>query len=204
MRETRIGARGASRLRRGHPWIYRSDFLDTAGVGPGELVVVRDSSGNTLGTALYSSASEIAARMLSDKVLAAEEFPAVLCRRIAAAVDWRARVVAPSADAYRVIFSEADLLPGLIVDRFNDVLSFQALTQAMDTEAVRGVVLEELQRHFAPAGIVERVDERIRELEQLPPRKPGLLAGGKTRRPGRFSTSGRTMRRRPATLAAVP
>jgi 23S rRNA (cytosine1962-C5)-methyltransferase len=173
-----VSARGAGRLRSGHPWVYRSDVLSTAGTSPGALALVCDAAGNTLGTALYSSASEIALRMLSDKALTAEDFPALLRRRIADAVAWRAQV-ACQTDAYRVVFSEADFLPGLVVDRFNDVLSFQVLTQAMDLDAARALVLAELQRHFAPAGIVERVDERIRELEHLPPRTPALLAGSK-------------------------
>jgi 23S rRNA (cytosine1962-C5)-methyltransferase len=131
-----------------------------------------------LGTALYSSASEIALRMLSDKDAGTHPWPGLLRRRLADAIAWRAQVVG-AAQAYRVVFSEADFLPGLVIDRFNDVLSLQVLTQGMDGDAVRAIVLEELQRHFSPAGIVERVDERIRELEHLPPRTPGLLAGTK-------------------------
>jgi 23S rRNA (cytosine1962-C5)-methyltransferase len=83
-------------------------------------------------------------------------------------------------DAYRVIFSEADFLPGLIVDRYNDLLSMQALTQAMDAEPARGVIVAELSERLKPAAIVERVDPRIRDLEQLPGRPSGLIQGEKT------------------------
>ena len=72
-------------------------------------------------------------------------------------------------DSYRVIFSEADLLPGLIVDRYNDVLSMQILTQAFDREDLRKIVTESLAEHF-PRRLLERVDPHIRELEELPPR----------------------------------
>ena len=66
--------------------------------------------------------------------------PALLRERIQAAISYRERVVRDT-DAYRVIFSEADFLPGLIVDRYNDLLSIQALTQAMDAEPVRSVIV---------------------------------------------------------------
>jgi 23S rRNA (cytosine1962-C5)-methyltransferase len=86
--------------------------------------------------------------------------------------------VVRDTDAYRVIFSEADFLPGLIVDRYHDLLSVQVLTQAMDAEPVRNVVVTELSESLKPASIAERVDPRIRELEQLPARPSGLIQVG--------------------------
>jgi 23S rRNA (cytosine1962-C5)-methyltransferase len=79
-----------------------------------------------------------------------------------------------------VIFSEADFLPGLIVDRYNDILSLQILTQAMDAGPVRQTVLAELTAGLHPASIMERVDPRVRELETLLPRSSGLLQGEKS------------------------
>ena len=99
--------------------------------------------------------------------------------RIHGAIGYRERVVRDT-DAYRVIFSEADFLPGLIVDRYNDLLSIQALTQAMDAEPVRSAIVAELSETLKPASIAERVDPRIRELEQLPARPSGLIQGEKT------------------------
>lgn len=174
-----VSARGAGRVHRGHPWVYRSDVVSAEGVAPGALVTVRDSSRNVLGSALYSSASEIAVRMLSDRELTTEKFHELLRQRLAAAASFRQRVVS-GTDAYRVVFSEADFLPGLIVNRFADVLCVQALTQAMDLQTTRAIIVPELARQFGPAGIVERVDARVRELEQLPACAPGLLAGDKT------------------------
>jgi 23S rRNA (cytosine1962-C5)-methyltransferase len=78
-----------------------------------------------------------------------------------------------------VVFSEADFLPGLIVDRYNDLLSLQALTQAMNAEVVRQVIVSELSGRLKPAAIAERADPRVRELEQLPARSSGLLQGDK-------------------------
>jgi 23S rRNA (cytosine1962-C5)-methyltransferase len=93
-----------------------------------------------------------------------------------AAIAYRNQVV-QNTNAFRVVFSEADRTPGLVVDRYNDVLSVQVLTQAMDRQEMREAFLSELIDHFAPAGILERVDDRIRELEQLPPRASGLVHG---------------------------
>jgi 23S rRNA (cytosine1962-C5)-methyltransferase len=171
-----ISRRGAIRLRDGHVWVYRSDVISAAGVAPGAMVAVADDRGKPLGTALYSSASQIAIRMISSRPV--EDLPGLLKERIAAAISYRERVVSDS-DAYRIIFSEADFLPGLVVDRYNDVLSLQILTQAMDAELVRAAVMAGLQA-LNPTGIVERVDARIRELEQLPKRESGLLFGEKS------------------------
>jgi len=107
-----------------------------------------------------------------------EDLPGLLRKRIQAAISYREQVVRES-DAYRVIFSEADFIPGLIVDRYNDLLSFQVLTQAMDTEPLRQAILSELGERLKPAAIVERVDPRVRELEQLPARASGLVQGEK-------------------------
>jgi 23S rRNA (cytosine1962-C5)-methyltransferase len=105
--------------------------------------------------------------------------PGLIVDRICAAISYREKIVANN-NAYRLVFSEADFLPGLIVDRYNDVLSVQILTQAMDAEPVRAAVLQTLVEAIQPAGVVERVDARIRDLEQLPPRKSGLLWGEKS------------------------
>jgi 23S rRNA (cytosine1962-C5)-methyltransferase len=129
------------------------------------------------------------------------DLPALVAERIRAAVAYRKNLVA-NTDAYRIVFSEADFLPGLIVDRYNDVISLQILTQAMDGAAVRDVISRTLGEMLWPvaaglgpagqvrapaptyesqaAGIVERVDARIRDLEQLPARQSGLLWGEKS------------------------
>ena len=173
-----VSARGASRLKNGHVWVYRSDVKVEDDVAPGALVSVRDERKKFLGTALYSSSSQIAIRMLSSGPV--PDLPALLRQRIQEAIAYREKVVADS-DAYRVVFSEADLLPGLIVDRYNDVLSLQVLTQAMDAEPLRHTTLETLEGLLHPAGIVERVDPRVRELEKLPAKESGLLRGEKTK-----------------------
>jgi 23S rRNA (cytosine1962-C5)-methyltransferase len=172
----KVSRRGTNRLKDGHVWVYRSDIVGADGVAPGALVAVADEREKFLGTALYSSASQIAIRMISKDGV--KDLDRLLRKRIQEAVAYRERVVRDT-DAYRIVFSEADFLPGLIVDRYNDLLSLQVLTQAMDTEAVRQVVVSELSERLSPAAIAERVDPRVRELEQLPARSSGLLQGEK-------------------------
>ena len=178
----KVSPRGASRLKSGHVWVYRSDILSADGVEPGSLVAVTDQRGKALGTALYSSSSQIAIRLISHDPV--PNLPALLRTRIADAVAYREKIVRDT-NAYRVIFSEADFLPGLIVDRYNDILSLQILTQAMDANLVRETVISELTQsaltqQLAPASVIERVDPRVRELETLPARASGLLHGEKT------------------------
>jgi 23S rRNA (cytosine1962-C5)-methyltransferase len=173
----KISRRGAERLKNSHVWVYRSDVVSADRVQPGALVTVRDERGKPMGSALYSTASQIAVRMISRDVVS--DIQALLRQRIAQAIAYRERVVRDS-DAYRIIFSEADFLPGLIVDRYNDLLSLQIVTQAMDSESVRQTVLEELTRKLNPIAIAERVDARVRELEQLPPRNSSLVQGEKS------------------------
>ncbi len=169
-----VNARAVARLRAGHVWVYRSDLVSAEGVPPGAMVRVLDQKRKSLGTALYSSSSQIAIRMISSG--AVPDLPALLRQRIREALAYREKVVS-GTDAYRLVFSEADFLPGLIVDRYNDVLSMQVLTQGMEAETVRDSVLTTLEEQISPAGIVERVDPRIRELEQVPPSQTRLLRG---------------------------
>ena len=173
----KVSPRGATRLKSGHVWVYRSDIVSAEGVPPGSLVLVTDHRGQTLGSALYSSSSQIAIRLISRDPVA--DLPALLRQRLAQAIAYRERLI-HDTNAFRVIFSEADFLPGLIVDRYNDILSVQILTQAMDAEIVRDTLISELTERLHPASIVERVAPRVRQLEELPPRSSGLLEGDKS------------------------
>jgi 23S rRNA (cytosine1962-C5)-methyltransferase len=173
----KVSPRGTTRLKEGHVWVYRSDIVSADGATPGSLVCVSDHRGKLLGTAFYSSSSQIAIRMISPDLVT--DFPALLRQRIAAAIAYRESLVR-NTDAYRVIFSEADFLPGLIVDRYADIFSLQILTQGMDADPVRQTLLSELTTRLHPTSVIERVDPRVRELEALPPRATGPLQGQKT------------------------
>ena len=173
----KVSTRGVTRLEARHPWVYRSDIVEEKEIAPGSVVRVLDQRGKFLGTALYSSSSQIAIRMISHGSV--DDLGALVAERIRAAIAYRKTFVS-NANAYRVIFSEADFLPGLIVDRYDDVLTLQILTQAFDRASVRETVVQTLAEELHPEGIVERVDPRIRELEQLPARESGLVRGEKS------------------------
>lgn len=172
-----VSRRGADRIRAGHVWVYRSDIVEVDGVSAGALVTVQEErvrSGRStrLGSALFSTSSEIAVRMLSRGPV--PDLNELLRERIRDAIAYRERFV-QNSNAYRVVFSEGDSLPGLIVDRYNDILSIQVLTQAMDQRARRELVISELVNWLNPAAIVERVDARVRKLEQLPERDSAVI-----------------------------
>jgi len=175
--KVKVSQRGAQRLKAGHVWVYRSDIVSADRIAPGSLVDVVDERGRFLGTAFYSTASQIAIRSLSREPVRKPED--LLRQRIRDAVAYRERVVKDS-NAYRVVFSEGDFLPGLIVDRYDDLLALEILTQAMDQESMRTAIVSQLGDLFRPAAILERSERKIRELEQLPSRASGLLLGEKT------------------------
>jgi 23S rRNA (cytosine1962-C5)-methyltransferase len=158
----KITTRGAKRIRNGHLWVYRSDVREADDAAAGQIVRVADEAGNAVGQAFYSNRSEIALRFLttSDKAIDREWWRARL-RQSAA----RRAQVAQETNAYRLVYSEGDLLPSLIVDRYDDVLVMQTLSQG--TEQLKSTLAELLVEEFRPRTIVERNDARVRELEGL-------------------------------------
>jgi 23S rRNA (cytosine1962-C5)-methyltransferase len=173
-----INPRGAVRLRGGHPWVYRSDLVGETDAAPGALVSVRDERGRRLGSALYSSASRIASAVRFREQIGDDS---ALPGREPRETQGARQPIAGESDSYRVVFSEADQLPGLIVDKYNDVISLQAQTQAFDRDDLRSLVVESLAQHFPAASLVERVDSHIRELEQLTPRESQLVRGDQSK-----------------------
>jgi 23S rRNA (cytosine1962-C5)-methyltransferase len=162
MPTVRVNRKGADRVGSGHPWIFSSDIIDTGSANGGDSVRVVDPKGRALGVAHYSSTSQIALRLLSLQVEEINE--AFLGRRIRAAYEYRMKVVTGS-DAYRLVHTEGDLLPGLVVDRYGDYLVMQLLDQGMDRlgPAIVGV----LQNMLLPRGIVARNDAPVRLKENL-------------------------------------
>jgi 23S rRNA (cytosine1962-C5)-methyltransferase len=166
-----VNKRGAERCRARHLWIYRSDIIDTSGAQPGEIVRVSDSRKTPFGWALYSSSSQIALRFISFEERDIDrEF---WLSRLLAAEQLRQRVV-ENASAYRLVYGESDLLPALIIDRYNDCFSIQTLSQGMD--ALKQMWIELLVERYAPRAIVERNEARVRQLEGLP-QTAGLVYG---------------------------
>jgi len=157
-----IRKRGVDRIRRGHLWVYRSDIMDAGKAPAGGIVEVRDERGNFVGKAFYSSKSQIALRFLTrSDVPINEEF---FRERFAEADRLRERLgVDPRLS--RRIYSEGDLLPGLIVDRYDDRLVVQSLIQS--TDALQPLFTAILWDRYQPRSILFRNDSRVRELEGL-------------------------------------
>ncbi len=152
-------------------WIYRTDVADASEAEPGAIVRLVDRRKHVWGQALYSSKSQIALRLLTREKRPFDK--AFLAERIAAAAAFR-NLVAPGAQAYRLVAAEGDLLPSLIVDRYDHCLVLQTLSQGM--ERLKPEIIEILQEQFAPLAILERNDAAVRPLEGLAEQK-GLLAG---------------------------
>jgi len=174
-----VNRKAAGRAASGHPWIFSSDIVDRGAAAPGDAVRVAVANrtgapGKTLGIAHFSSTSQIALRMLTD----ASDRPALVneaingaidreffLRRLRAAMAHRERIV-QNSNACRMVFSEGDLLPGLIVDRYGPYLVMQTLSQGMDRS--RDVIAECLTELLTPTGIFARNDASVRKLEGLP------------------------------------
>lgn len=159
----RIHRRGVERIYSGHLWVYRSDVRDTGDSLSGDIVSVIDSRDRVVGKAFYSSRSQIALRFLSRGDVSINE--AFFRNRFEAADALRERL---GVDPFlsRRIFSEGDLLPGLIVDRYGDVLVVQSLCQA--TDRLQPFLIASLQERYRPRTIILRNDTRVRDLEGLP------------------------------------
>lgn len=146
-----------------HPWIYKSQISSQPNLEAGELVDVYSDYGKWIGTGYCNPASEITVRILTRRE---EPVDALMIRsRIERSLRFRERFV-KETNAYRVISSEADEMPGLIVDRYGDVLVVQFLTAGM--ERLKSMILESLNSLFSPKGIYEKSDSSSRRLEGLP------------------------------------
>lgn len=156
-----ISPRGVERIRAGHLWVYRSD-VRTAQAEPGATVRVTDERGRFHGRAFYSDRSQISIRIVTREDIPIDR--PFLAARLLRAADYR-KVVVENSDAFRLVYSEADLLPSLIVDRYGDYLALQTLSQS--TERLKSLLVELLVDLFSPKGIIERNDPKVRLLEGL-------------------------------------
>lgn len=172
-----IARRAAEQLRAGRVWVYRTDVErlrpadGTEEIPPGSLTAVLDSRDAFLGTALYSSSSMITLRMVSPEPLADRAaFLQLLQTRLVRAITLRQNWLAnaPGTDGCHLVFAEADELPGIVIDRYADLVIVQLLSQGTHVPDVRAAIVATLREQLAPETIVERPDPRIRELEQLP------------------------------------
>lgn len=181
----RVSRRAADRLRAGHVWVYASDIelLDSGnapGGQPPALVPVADYRGMLLGTALYSPSSQIALRMVSREAIGEAEWLKLIVKRLSSAIDRRVPMMNSdevNSDSCRLCFSEADEIPGLVVDKYGELVIVQLLTKALDSPDVRERVKSTLLERVHPKAVLERPDPRIRELEGMSaPSKEPLFA----------------------------
>lgn len=181
-----INRRAAERLRAGHLWVYRSDaetLVPREGeesLLPGALVSVLDNRGIPLGSGIYSSASQIAVRMVGvEAALSRASYLEEVRTRLKAALDLRDQLSPANKenDSCRLVFAEADALPGIVADRYNDLVILQLLAQGTAQDDVREAFTSVVRAHLgdAVATIVERPDPRVRELEELAAPSPEPL-----------------------------
>ena len=180
-------------LKRGHPWVYDTEITEFAGekikdgilgiasesIENGSLVDVFSRKDRYLGTGFLSKNSKIRIRVLSSN--ANETFgPAFWQRRVKYALDMRRTVMQEDYACCRLIFGEADGIPGLTVDRYEDILSTEVLSYG--TEMVKDIIYQALVKELendgvTVRGIFERNEAKIRELEGLPLEKDWYHAG---------------------------
>ena len=154
------------RIKGGHLWVYQGEIgIIGIGVKSGQLVEVLDNRGRFLGIGYYNQASQIAVRLLTTiRETVDENF---FRKRIQQAMAYRSRINR-NVSCYRLIFGEGDLLPGLIVDKFEDYLVVQFLTMGMEVN--HDLIINLLIELCQPKGIIERSDLSVRHLEELPER----------------------------------
>jgi 23S rRNA (cytosine1962-C5)-methyltransferase len=178
-----VNARGAARIRGGHPWVFRDDVVRgparDAGDGGPSLVAVVDGRGKRLGTATWAAQARLALRMVApgDEPVTQELLTMVAARLDAALA--RRQALALDRDAYRIVHAESDRLPGLVVDRYADAVVMQTTSVAMN--ANRDEIARLLQTRLGARIVLARDDGSARDFEGLP-RFAGVLAGnGETR-----------------------
>ncbi len=178
--------REETRIRAGHPWVYDNEIAGSEGdPAPGAEVEILDSRRRSLGSAFFNPKSKIRARIYSRIPRAADED--FFAEAIGRSLEWRKRFFDPERMSLRLVFGEADGLPGLIVDSFvgrsedspaaadrGRWLSAQFLSLGMD--ARKGAILKALERVFPADGVAERSDAPVRALEGLES-SVGVLSG---------------------------
>lgn len=178
-----VTRRASESLRNGHVWVYSSDVehVETEPNTTPGLTPVVDNRGIPLGTALYSPSSQIALRLVSREILTEKAWLELLATRIHTAVARRNPLLNEKTNACRLVFSEADELPGIIVDKYADIVVIQLLAKGLDTRATRAACVEALSSAIKDPELTiwERPDPRIRELEGLsaPSTTPLLTRG---------------------------
>jgi 23S rRNA (cytosine1962-C5)-methyltransferase len=165
--------RPRSRIFHGHEWIYSTEVQKIFGEPkPGDVITLKDFKDRPMGTAIYNPQSQIVARRISRRKEDLDhEF---FVRRFRRALAWREARPEMDLSLARLVWSEADGLPGIVLDRYTDHLVLQTLTLAMDMR--KDIIVGALKEVFSPKSIIERNDGSIRLAEGLP-QISGMLYG---------------------------
>ena len=145
-----ISRRASDALRRDHLWVYASDMLQVE-VGPGEapgLIPVVDNRGIPMGTALYSPTSQISLRVVSRELVDEAQWLTLLAERMKIAIGRRMHLLTDATNACRIVFSEADDLPGVIVDKYAGLVVLQLLAKGLDNSQTRAVCIRVLREEL--------------------------------------------------------
>ena len=162
-------------VRQMHPWVF-SGAIDQIKGNPenGDIIMVNDSNNSFLAYGFFNDKSRVAVRLLEwNQETEIDE--SWWRKKIKTAVKHRDNLNSKGTNTYRLIFSEADFLPGLIVDRYADFLSVQILTSGI--ERIKGVILDELQQLLKPKGIFDKSDASARAHEGMDASSGGILMG---------------------------
>src|SRR5215471_4165987 len=175
MATIRISTRGAKRIRQGHLWVYRSDMRDTQDAAGGAIVEVVDEASNLVGQAFYSDRSEIALRFLTT---GSDMIDGNWWRARLRACAARRSSIAKETNAYRLVYSEGDLLPSIIIDVYNGHYVLQTLSQGSDR--VKDELIAALTEEFRPKAVIELNDARVRQIEGLESRRAVVYGDSST------------------------
>ncbi len=158
-----------------HPWVFSGAIDQIKGTPEnGDIVMVNDNNNNFLAYGFFNNKSRVAVRLLEWN-LETEINDDWWRKKVSKAVKNRESLYNANTNTYRLIFSEADYIPGLIVDRYADFLSVQILTSGI--ERIKHIIIDELQKLLDPKGIFDRSDASARAHEGLDASSGGILSG---------------------------
>ncbi|MFN3134861.1 MAG: class I SAM-dependent rRNA methyltransferase [Candidatus Kryptonium sp.] len=163
---------GDKRILKGHLWIFSNEIKEIKGNPKvGDIVEIYQYNGGFLGIGFFNPHSLISVRLLSrEKIEIDHNF---FKERILSAYKYR-KILYPNSETFRLVHGESDFLPGLVIDKYNDLLAVQTFSYGMDLRL--NLICDVLEDLFKPVGIVERNESPLRELEGLENRK-GVLRG---------------------------
>ncbi len=171
-KRVRLRKKEEGRIQGGHPWVFSNEIEEILGSPlPGDQVEVVSSAGRSLGSGLFHPHSLIAVRLCAE---ANQPIDRAFFRKRLQEAEALRRKAYPGSSTYRWVHGESDLLPGLVIDRFQEMIVVQTFSLGMEMRLEE--ICDAIMELAAPEGIVERNESPLRALESLPERK-GVLRG---------------------------